>query len=118
MATKRKFKSVAFEAIHSSASALYRVGAISDTKMQEFDEMTTPTKTDTRTNPHNGGSFDDFLKNEGIFDEVHEKAHQRALGEHDALTRHTARAERGDAKVGLKLLDKLDRHFSKDADRR
>ena len=38
-----------------------------------------------------------------------------ALAQHDALTRYTARAERGDAKTGLKLLNKLDRHFSKAA---
>jgi putative transcriptional regulator len=38
MATKRKFKSDAFEAIHSSASALHRVGVISKTTMREFDE--------------------------------------------------------------------------------
>jgi putative transcriptional regulator len=38
MTTKRKFKSDAFEAIHSSASALHRVGAISKTTMREFDE--------------------------------------------------------------------------------
>jgi putative transcriptional regulator len=38
MTTKRKFKSDAFEAIHSSASALLRVGAISKTTMREFDE--------------------------------------------------------------------------------
>ena len=33
-----KFKSSAFEAIHSSASALYRVGAIDKATMREFDE--------------------------------------------------------------------------------
>jgi putative transcriptional regulator len=38
MTTKRKFKSDAFEAIHSSASALHRVGALSKTTMREFDE--------------------------------------------------------------------------------
>jgi putative transcriptional regulator len=38
MATKRKFKSDAFEAIHSSATALYRVGAIDKTTMRRFDE--------------------------------------------------------------------------------
>jgi len=75
-------------------------------------------ETDKRINPHNGGSFDDFLIDEGIFVEVDGKALQRALAERDALTRHTARAERGDAKTGLKLLDKLDRHFSKDTDRK
>ena len=112
MAIQRKFKSGAFEAIHSSASALHRVDAISDTKMREFDEVAAPTNTDMRTNPHNGGSFDDFLKDEGIFGEVHAKAQQRALAENDAPTRHATRVKRGDAKVGLKLLDRLDRHFS------
>jgi putative transcriptional regulator len=38
MATKRKFKGDAFEAIHSSATALYRIGAIDKTTMRRFDE--------------------------------------------------------------------------------
>jgi putative transcriptional regulator len=38
MTEKRKFKSDAFEAIHASASALHRVGAISKTTLREFDE--------------------------------------------------------------------------------
>jgi putative transcriptional regulator len=38
MTTKRKFKSDAFEAIHSSAKALYKVGAIDKTTMRSFDE--------------------------------------------------------------------------------
>ena len=38
MATKRKFKSDAFEAIHSSATALYKVEAIDKTTMRHFDE--------------------------------------------------------------------------------
>ncbi len=37
MATKPKFKSDAFEAIHSSASAMYKVGAINKTTMRNFD---------------------------------------------------------------------------------
>ena len=36
-----------------------------------------------------------------------------ALVQHGALTQYTARAERGDATVVFKLLDKLDRHVSK-----
>ena len=36
MATKRKLKSEAFEAIHSSASALHKVGAIDQTTMRSF----------------------------------------------------------------------------------
>lgn len=37
MTTKAKFKSDAFEAIHSSARALMRVGAIEKATMREFD---------------------------------------------------------------------------------
>jgi putative transcriptional regulator len=39
MTTNRKFKSDAFEAIHSSASALRRVRAIDEDAMREFDVM-------------------------------------------------------------------------------
>lgn len=44
MATKHKFKSDAFEAIHSSATSMYRVGAIDKTTMKEFSEacLTSP----------------------------------------------------------------------------
>lgn len=38
MTVKHKFKSDAFEAIHSSATALYKVGAIGKTTMRGFDE--------------------------------------------------------------------------------
>ena len=132
MATKRKFKSGAFEAIHSSASVLHRVDAISDKAMREFDEScetstdinSTPSsrtpgrvrginddaffdplpeaelghfdvqkdgegseknndvsKTEPKSKSRDGSSFDDFLKDEGIFDEVHAKALGRALAE-------------------------------------
>jgi len=38
MSTKKKFKSDAFESIHSSASALLKVGAIEKATMREFDK--------------------------------------------------------------------------------
>ncbi|RWI99567.1 DNA-binding transcriptional regulator [Mesorhizobium sp.] len=38
MSKARKYKSDAFEAIHSSARALYKVGAIDKTTMRSFDE--------------------------------------------------------------------------------
>lgn len=38
MAIKGKFKSDAFEAIHSSASAMYRIGVIDKATMRRFDE--------------------------------------------------------------------------------
>ncbi|RJF87209.1 DNA-binding transcriptional regulator [Oleomonas cavernae] len=37
MTTKRKFKSDAFEAVHISASALLKVGAIEKATMRDFD---------------------------------------------------------------------------------
>jgi putative transcriptional regulator len=37
MTTKARFKSGAFEAIHGSASALHRVGAIDKATMRDFD---------------------------------------------------------------------------------
>jgi putative transcriptional regulator len=37
MTTKPKFKSDAFESIHGSAKALFKVGAISKTTLREFD---------------------------------------------------------------------------------
>ena len=38
MTVKKKFKSEAFEAIHSSASGMYRAGTIDKATMREFDE--------------------------------------------------------------------------------
>jgi putative transcriptional regulator len=48
MATKRKSRSDAFEAIHTSARALFKVGAISKTTLREFDEacLTVPSSID------------------------------------------------------------------------
>ena len=37
MTTKRKYKSEAFEAIHSSAMGMYRAGAIDKATMRSFD---------------------------------------------------------------------------------
>ena len=38
MTTRARFKSDAFEAIHSAAGGLYRAGAIDKTTMRGFDE--------------------------------------------------------------------------------
>ena len=38
MATKTKYKAGAFEAIHASAGALHKVGAINKTTMRSFDD--------------------------------------------------------------------------------
>ena len=48
MTTKKKFKSDAFEAIHSSARAMFKVGAIGKTTLRQFDEscLSVPTEID------------------------------------------------------------------------
>lgn len=38
-------------------------------------------ETEKRPNPHSGSSFDDFLRDEGVFEETHEKASERARNE-------------------------------------
>ena len=42
-----------------------------------------------KSNPHTGSRFDDFLKEEGIYDEVQSRALGRALAEHvEGTKRH------------------------------
>jgi putative transcriptional regulator len=50
MNKRLRFKSDAFEAIHSSASAMFRVGAIDKATMREFDEscLSVPTPLEPR----------------------------------------------------------------------
>ena len=50
MTTKQKFKSDAFEAIHSSARAMFKVGAISKTTLRQFDKscLSVPSEIDPR----------------------------------------------------------------------
>ncbi|MDQ2667537.1 MAG: DNA-binding transcriptional regulator [Gemmatimonadota bacterium] len=50
MATRRKYKSDAFEAIHSAAAALHKVGAISKSTMRDFDAscLSVPTSLEPR----------------------------------------------------------------------
>ena len=43
MKTKTKFKSVAFEAIHSAAQGLHRAGTIDKATMRSFDELSLAT---------------------------------------------------------------------------
>ena len=38
-------------------------------------------ETEKRANPHSGSSFDDFLRDQGTFDETHAKASERARNE-------------------------------------
>lgn len=64
----KKYKSDAFEATHESVSGLHKIGLVSEDDKQYFDSACL------------GESFDDFLKEEGIFEEV-EKEAKRKLAE-------------------------------------
>jgi len=50
MTTNRKYKSDAFEAIHSSVSGMYRAGTIDQATMREFDAscLSVPTQMEPR----------------------------------------------------------------------
>ncbi len=52
MAQKSKYKSDAFEAIHSSASGMYRIGAIDKATMRRFDKscLAVPSSNGAQTN--------------------------------------------------------------------
>jgi hypothetical protein len=47
----------------------------------KLDASHDESETERRSNPHRGSSFDDFLRDEGIFDEIHAKASERARSE-------------------------------------
>ena len=47
----KKFKSEAFESIHSSASALLAIGAIDKATMREFDESCITTESNAKQSP-------------------------------------------------------------------
>lgn len=46
--------------------------------MESMANAVGPAATEKRSNPHSGSSFDDFLRDQGIFDEAHAKASERA----------------------------------------
>ena len=52
MAHKPKFKSDAFEAVHSAASGLYKAGGIDKATMREFDESCPPLATGLTNRPN------------------------------------------------------------------
>ena len=54
MTLKKTYKSDAFEAIHSSASALHKIGAIDKTTMRSFDTscLTVPVETEPEQIKH------------------------------------------------------------------
>jgi hypothetical protein len=47
----------------------------------KVDASHNQSETVQRANPHRGSGFDEFLSDEGIFEETHEKASERARNE-------------------------------------
>ena len=63
-----------------------------------------------KRNPHTGSRFDDFLKEDGIFEEVQAKALKRALAEKLEETMHAAKLTKLDmAKKMATSRSQLDR---------
>ncbi len=58
-----------------------RVKGIDDSAFFERLECVESAAAEKRSNPHSGTSFDDFLREEGTFDETHAKASERARNE-------------------------------------
>lgn len=47
----------------------------------KVDASPNESEPEKRANPHRGSSFDDFLRDEGIFEETQKKASERARNE-------------------------------------
>ena len=47
----------------------------------KIGESRDESETEKRANPHRGSSFDDFLRDEGIFEETQKQASKRARNE-------------------------------------
>ncbi len=101
MATKRKFKSEAFEAIHSSARALLKVGAIDKATMREFDQscLATPPEIAPRK-----------IKQIRENNHVSQPVFARYLNTHESTIQKWERGAKRPGGMALKLLAIVQKH--------
>ncbi len=101
MTTKRKFKSDAFEAIHSSASALRKVGAIDKATMRDFDEscLSVPAE----INPQQ-------IKNIRERNHVSQPVFARYLNTSESTVQKWESGAKRPSGMALKLLDVIQKH--------
>jgi len=101
MADKHKFKSDAFEAIHSSASALFRVGAIDKATMREFDErcLSVPAQMEPKR-----------IKRIRVSQHVSQPVFARYLNTSESTVEKWESGAKRPSGMALKLLDIVEKH--------
>jgi putative transcriptional regulator len=101
MAAKPKFKSDLSEAIHSSASALFRVGAIDKATMREFDEscLSVPAKMEPRR-----------IKRIRESQKVSQPVFARYLNTSESTVEKWESGAKKPSGMALKLLDIVEKH--------
>lgn len=98
---KRKYKSSAFEAIHSAAEGLYKVNAISKETMREFDEscLVTPHE----FNPKQIKALREKLK-------ISQPVFARYLNTSESTIEKWERGDKKPSGAALKLLNIVEKH--------
>jgi putative transcriptional regulator len=101
MAAKRKFKSDAFEAIHSAVSGMYRAGTIDKATMREFDEscLSKPAAMDAR-----------HIKRIREKQKVSQPVFARYLNTSESTVEKWESGAKKPSGMALKLLDIVEKH--------
>jgi putative transcriptional regulator len=101
MTDKHRFKSDAFEAIHSSASAMLRVGAIDKATMREFDKscLLTPAQMEPRR-----------IKRSRESQHLSQPVFARYLNTSDSTVEKWESGAKKPSGMALKLLDIVEKH--------
>jgi putative transcriptional regulator len=101
MTAKRKYKSDAFEAIHTSAAALLEVGVIDKTTMRKFDEscLTKPPEIDS-----------DHIKQIRLQNHVSQPVFARYLNTSESTVQKWEAGTKRPSGMALKLLFVIEKH--------
>jgi putative transcriptional regulator len=101
MATNRKYKSDAYEAIHSSVAGMYRAGTIDKATMREFDEacLSVPTALEPRR-----------IKQIRLSQKVSQPVFARYLNTSESTVEKWETGVKRPSGMALKLLDIVQKH--------
>ena len=101
MAAKRRYKSDAFEAIHSSVSGMYRAGTVDKATMREFDEacLSVPATMDAK-----------HIKRIRESQKVSQPVFARYLNTSESTVEKWESGRKKPSGMALKLLDIVEKH--------
>jgi putative transcriptional regulator len=101
MATKRKYKSDAFEAIHSAVSGMYEAGTIDKTTMLRFDQscLTVPQQMEPKR-----------IKRIRVSQKVSQPVFARYLNTSESTIEKWESGVKKPSGMALKLLDIVEKH--------